>query len=117
MMPAVLDHDKKEAYLRFTIKYNLLLLGGLYILLLGIAICHLSDKTDASINVWSLLFYLITLIISLFAWIYCIRRSWQLTEFDAKLRIATLAYLFGTPIILLLISGRIISVMLQFFRI
>ena len=84
-------HQKdKKAYWRFTTRYNLLLLGGLYFLLLGLIICNAIDRFEGVINVWKLLLYLLTLVGSFGAWIYCIWKSWLLTSFDGSLRVATI---------------------------
>lgn len=103
------------AYWRFTIRYNFLLLGGLYCLLLGFTISHVPDRMEGVIDVWKLLLNLMTLVGAFGAWIYCIRKSWLLTAFDPSLRVATMAYLFGAPIILLFVTGDIIVVLMQVF--
>jgi hypothetical protein len=108
-----LEQDEKQAFWRFTIRYNFLLLGGLYFLLLGFTISHVPDRMEGVINVWKLLLNLMTLAAAFGAWIYCIRKSWLLTSFDGSLRVATMAYLFGAPIILLFVTGDIIVAVMQ----
>ena len=108
-----MNQEEKKAYWRFTIRYNFLLLSGLYFLLLGFIIYNAMDRFEGVINVWKLLLYLVTLAGSFGTWIYCIRKSWLLTSFDSSLRVATMAYLFGAPIILLFETGDIVMAVMQ----
>ena len=108
-----MNQEDKKAYWRFTIRYNFLLLGCLYFLLLGLIIYNAMDRFEGVINVWKLVLYLVTLAGSFGAWIYCIRKSWLLTSFDSSLRVATMAYLFGAPIILLFETGDIVMAIMQ----
>jgi hypothetical protein len=105
--------EEKKAYWRFTIRYNFLLLGCLYFLLLGLIISNAMDRFGGVINVWKLLLYLVTLAGSFGSWIYCIRKSWLLTSFDSSLRVATMAYLFGAPVVLLFETGDIVMAVMQ----
>jgi hypothetical protein len=108
-----MEQEDKKAYWRFTTRYNFLLLGSLYFLLLGLIIYNAIDRFEGVINVWKLLLYLLTLVGSFGAWIYCIWKSWLLTSFDGSLRVATMAYLFGAPIILLFETGDIVMAVMQ----
>ena len=105
--------DHNHAFWRFTIRYNFLLLGGLYFLLLGFTISHIPDRMEGAIDVWKLLLYLMAIAVAFGAWILCIRKSWILTNFDPSLRVATMAYLFGAPTILLFVTGDIIEAVMQ----
>ena len=108
-----MEQDQKQAFWRFTIRYNILLLGGLYFLLLGFTIFHVPDRMEGVIDVWKLLLNLMVMAAAFGAWILCIRKSWILTNFDTSLRVATMAYLFGAPTILLFVTGDIIEAVIQ----
>ena len=108
-----MTQNHKHAFLRFTIRYNLLLLGGLYFVLLGFAVSDISDRIEDIMNVRKMLLSLLVLVGAFGSWIYCIRKSWLLTNFDHSLRIATMAYLLGAPLVLLFITQDIISIILQ----
>ena len=108
-----MEQDEKQAFWRFTIRYNILLLGGLYFLLLGFTIFHVPDRMEGVIDVWKLLLNLMVMAAAFGAWILCIRKSWILTNFDTSLRVATMAYLFGAPTILLFVTGDIIEAVMQ----
>lgn len=108
-----MEQDEKQAFWRFTIRYNILLLGGLYFFLLGFTISHVPDRMEGVIDVWKLLLNLMVMAAAFGAWILCIRKSWILTNFDPSLRVATMAYLFGAPTILLFVTGDIIEAVIQ----
>ena len=108
-----MKQDEKQAFWRFTIRYNILLLGGLYFFLLGFTISHVPDRMEGVIDVWKLLLNLMVMAAAFGAWILCIRKSWILTNFDTSLRVATMAYLFGAPTILLFVTGDIIEAVIQ----
>ena len=108
-----MKQDEKQAFWRFTIRYNILLLGGLYFFLLGFTISHVPDRMEGVIDVWKLLLNLMVMAAAFGAWILCIRKSWILTNFDPSLRVATMAYLFGAPTILLFVTGDIIEAVMQ----
>ena len=108
-----MEQDEKQAFWRFTIRYNFLLLGSLYLLLLGFTISHVPDRMAGVIDVWKLLLNLMAMAVAFGAWILCIRKSWILTDFDISLRVATMAYLFGAPTILLFVTGDIIEAAMQ----
>ena len=97
----------KHIFWTFTIKYNVVLLGGFYFLLLSLIVLRLTDSYRGILDVWHILGYLVSLALSFIAWIYCIRKSWILTNFDRRFRIAIIAYLFGAPAILVLVTGDI----------
>ena len=108
-----MKQDEKQAFWRFTIRYNILLLGGLYFFLLGFTISHVPDRMEGVIDVWKLLLNLMVMAAAFGAWVLCIRKSWILTNFDPSLRVATMAYLFGAPTILLFVTGDIIEAVMQ----
>ena len=82
-------------------------------MLYGGTISHVPDRMEGVIDVWKLLLNLMTMAAAFGAWILCIRKSWILTDFDTSLRVATMAYLFGAPIILLFVTGDIIEAVMQ----
>ena len=108
-----MQQDHKHAFWHFTIRYNLLLLGGLYFVILGFAVSDISDRIEDIMNVWKMVLHLLVLVGAFGSWIYCIRKSWLLTNFDHSLRIATMAYLLGAPLVLLSNTQDIISIILQ----
>ena len=105
--------SKKQAFWRFTIIYNFLLLGGLYFVILGFAVSGIADRIEGIMDGRKMLLYLLVLVGAFGSWIYCIRKSWILTNFDHSLRVATMAYLLGAPLVLLFATQDIISIILQ----
>ena len=108
-----MEQNDKHAFWRFTIRYNLLLLAGLYFLILGFAVSGIADRIDGIMNGRKMLMYFIVLVGAFGSWIYCIRKSWVLTNFDHSLRVATMAYLFGAPLVLVFVTQDIISIILH----
>jgi len=53
------------------------------------------------------------MIVAFGSWIYCIKKSWVLTNFSIVYRLAIMAYLFGTPSILFFITGDIALMAVQ----
>ena len=82
-------------------------------MILGFAVSDISDRIEDIMNVWKMVLHLLVLVGAFGSWIYCIRKSWLLTNFDHSLRIATMAYLLGAPLVLLFITQDIISIILQ----
>lgn len=82
-------------------------------MLIGFTISHVADRMEGTIDVWKLLLNLMAMAVAFGAWILCIRKSWLLTDFDTSLRVATMAYLFGAPTILLFVTGDIIVAVMQ----
>ena len=108
-----MDQDSKQAFWRFTIRYNVILLGGLYLAILVMATFSLKSQMQGVMNVELQLIYLVTLLVSFVGWIICIIKSWKLTKFNLKLRVAAMAYLFGCPLMLLYISFPIMFFVLR----
>ena len=108
-----MEQDSKQTFWRFTIIYNVLLLGGLYFLILGFAVSGIADRIEGIMDGRKILLYFIVLVGTFGSWIYCIWKSWRLTDFDHSLRIATMAYLFGAPLVLSFVTQDIISIILQ----
>ena len=108
-----MDQRPTHKFWQFTIRYNVLLLGALYFLILWFAISNLIDRSEDIMNVWKTLLYLLTLIVAFGSWIYCIRKSWTMSNFDHSFRIAIMSYLLGAPVVLLFFSGNIIYMVLH----
>ena len=105
--------NEKIKFWEFVINYNVLLLGYLYFIILVLIVLKLSDSYIGVFNVWHLLLYLTSLIVAFGFWIYCIKRSWSLTNFSKVYRLVIMAYLFGTPSILFFITGDIALLAVQ----
>ena len=108
-----MEKNHKQEFWRFNIRYNILLLGGHYFVILGFAISGIADLIEVIMDVRKTLLYLLVLVGAFGSWIYCSRKSWILTNFDHSLRIATTAYLLGAPLVLVSVSQDIISTILQ----
>ena len=108
-----MEQNDKQTFWRFTIRYNVILLGGLYFALLAVMIAGVKGQMEGEMVYELMLVYFVLLFIALLSWIYCTRKSWKLTNFNSKLRIAIMAYLFGAPVFLFLISGRIVILILK----
>ena len=105
--------NEKIKFWAFVINYNVLLLGYLYFIILVLIVLKLSDNYIGVFNVWHALLYLTSLIVSFGSWIYCIKKSWVLTNFSIVYRLAIMAYLFGTPAILFFVTGDIALMAVQ----
>ena len=105
--------NEKRKFWEFVINYNVLLLGYLYFIILVLIVLKLNDNYIGVFNVWHALLYLTSLIVSFGSWIYCIKRSWVLTNFSIVYRLAIMAYLFGIPAILFFITGDIALMAVQ----
>ena len=108
-----MEKNHKQTFWRFNIRYNILLLGGLYFVILGFAVSGIADRIEGIMDVRKTLLYLLVLVGAFGSWIYCIRKSWILTNFDHSLRVATMAYLLGAPLVLVFVTQDIISTILQ----
>ena len=108
-----MEQNDKQTFWRFTIRYNVILLGALYLAILVMATFSLKSQMQGVMNVELQLIYLVTLLVSFVSWIFCIVKSWKLTKFDLKFRIAAMVYLFGCPIVLLYISFPIMFFVLR----
>ena len=108
-----MEKNDKQTFWRFTIRYNVIVLGGLYLSIFALATFHLKSRMQGVMHVELMLIYLVTLLVSFVSWIFCIVKSWKLTKFDLKLRVAAMVYLFGCPLILLYISFPIMFFILR----
>ena len=108
-----MEQDSRQAFWRFTIRYNVILLGGLYLAIFIMATFTLKSRMQGVMHVELMLIYLVTLLISFVSWIFCIVKSWKLTKFDLKLRVVAMAYLFGCPLVLFYISFPIMFFILR----
>ena len=110
---ACMEQNDKQTFWRFTIRYNVILLGALYLAILVMATFTLKSRMQGVMHIELMLIYLVTLLVSFGSWIFCIIKSWKLTKFDLKLRVAAMAYLFGCPLVLLYISFPIMFFILR----
>ena len=103
-----MEQNDKQTFWRFTIRYNVILLGGLYLAIFIMATFTLKSRMQGVMHVELMLIYLVTLLVSFVSWIFCIVKSWKLTKFDLKLRVAAMAFLFGAPVVLLFVTSAIL---------
>ena len=108
-----MEQDSRQAFWRFTIRYNVILLGGLYLAIFIMATFTLKSLMQGVMHIELMLIYVVTLLVSFGSWIFCIVKSWKLTKFDLKLRVAAMAYLFGCPLVLLYVSFPIMFFVLR----
>ena len=105
-----MEQDAKQTFWRFTIRYNVILLGGLYLLLLILTIIAMKFRMEEVIHVRLLLCILLTLLVALISWIVCVIKTWRRTKFERKFRVLAMAYLFGAPIVLLFVTFGIFRI-------
>ena len=103
-----MEQNDKQTFWRFTIRYNVILLGALYLAIFIMATFTLKSRMQGVMHVELMLIYLVTLLVSFVSWIFCIVKSWKLTKFDLKLRVAAMAFLFGAPVVLLFVTSAIL---------
>ena len=108
-----MEQNDKQTFWRFTIRYNVILLGGLYFAIFIMATFTLKSQMQGVMHVELMLIYLVTLLVSFASWIFCIVKSWKLTKFDLKFRVSAMLYLFGYPLVLFYISFPIIFFILR----
>ena len=111
-----MEQSEKQAFWRFAVRYNGLLLGGLYFALLGLGVLAAKARMKGEMVHDLQLVCLLLLLIAFGSWLVCIRKSWVLTNFDHSLRVATMAYLFGAPFILTFVTLDIIEMILLLTR-
>ena len=70
-----MEQDNKQTFWRFTIRYNVILLGGLYLLLLVLAIFAMKVRMEGVIPVRLLLSLFPTLLVALISWIVCVIKT------------------------------------------
>jgi len=103
---------------KFTLTYNLGLLGLLYIFVFLEALYSLNHRITLGspvlgiLGFWIVPIYISTLLVSFVSWIFCIWKSWRLTGFDTSYRVAVMAYLFGAPAVLILLTPEIVMAIL-----
>ena len=108
-----MEQGDKKAFWRFTMRYNVLLLGGLYFASLAVMISAVEVRIDGEMVHGRMLVFVFILLVAFVSWVCCVWKSWKLTKFDGKLRMGTMAYLFGAPLFLLLISWQVIIFILR----
>ena len=103
---------------KFTLIYNVGLLGLLYLFVFLEALYSLNYRITLGspilgiLGFWIVPIYILTLIVSFVSWIFCIWKSWRLTRFDTSYRVAVMAYLVGAPTVLILITPEIMMAIL-----
>jgi len=107
--------SERDAFWKFAVTYNLSLLSVLYLVLITITTYMLTFRITLGgwymgpMGFWIGFIYLLVLAIAFCSWIFCIWKSWRLTDFDHSYRVATMAYLFGAPALLFILSSDIMS--------
>ena len=107
-MRAFMEQNDKQTFWRFTIRYNVILLGGLYLLLLVLTIIVMKFRMEGVIHAQLLLCLFLTLLVALISWPVCIIKTWRRTKFERKFRVLAMAYLFGAPVVLLFVTSAIL---------
>ena len=102
-----MEQNDKQTFWRFTIRYNVLLLGRLYLLLLVLTIIAMKFRMEGVIHAQLLLCLLLTLLVALISWPLCVIKTWRRTKFERKFRVLAMAYLFGAPVVLLFVTSAI----------
>ena len=105
---AFMEQDNRQAFWRFTIRYNVILLGGLYLLLLVLTIIVMKFRMEGVIHARFLLCLFLTLLVALISWLVCVIKTWRRTKFERKFRVLAMAYLFGAPVVLLFVTSAIL---------
>ena len=95
-----MKQDSRQVFWRFTIRYNVILLGGLYFALLAVMIAGVKGRIEGEMVHGLIAFFFLILIVAFVSWIVCVIQTWRRTEFDVKFRALAMAYLFGAPVIL-----------------
>ena len=103
-----MEQDNKQTFWRFAIRYNVILLGGLYLLLLVLAIFAMKVRMEGVVPVGLLLCLFLTLLFALISWLVCVIKTWRRTKFERKFRVLAMAYLFGAPVVLLFITSAVL---------
>ena len=107
-MRPFMEQNDKQTFWRFTIRYNVILLGGLYLLLLVLTIIVMKFRMEGVIHARLLLCLFLTLLVALISWIVCVVKTWRRTKFERKFRVLAMAYLFGAPVVLLFVTSAIL---------
>ena len=104
-----MEKDEKRAFLRFAVQFNVLLLASLYILLTSLTVWVVLGKIEGTLKGWQMLITFIGQVVAFSSWVYCVKQSWELTWFNLKYRWGSMAYLFGVPLVLVFVTGDIIT--------
>lgn len=105
-----MKYNDKQTFWRFTIRYNVILLGGLYLLLLVLTIISMKFRMDGVIHAQLAMCLFLTLFVALISWLVCVLKTWRRTKFQRKFRVLAMAYLFGAPFVLLFVTSAILRV-------
>ena len=103
-----MEQNDKQKFWRFTIRYNVILLGGLYLLLLVLTIFVMKVRMEGVVPVRLLLCLFLTLLVALISWPVCVIKTWRRTKFERKFRVLAMVYLFGAPIVLLFVTSAVL---------
>ena len=103
-----MEQNDKQTFWRFTIRYNVLLLGGLYFLLLVLTIIAMKFRMEGVIHAQLLLCLFLTLLVALISWPLRVIKTWSRTKFERKFRVLAMAYLFGAPVVLFFVTSAIL---------
>ena len=95
-----MEQNDRRTFWRFTIRYNVILLGGLYFALLAVMIAGVKGRIAGEMVHELIAIYFLIIIVAFVSWIVCVIKTWRRTEFDVKFRALAMAYLFGAPVIL-----------------
>ena len=103
-----MEQNDKQTFWRFTIRYNVILLGGLYLLLLVLTIFAMKVRMEEIVPVRLLLCLFLTLLVALISWLVCLIKTWRRTKFERKFRVLAMVYLFGAPVVLFFVTSAIL---------
>ena len=105
-----MQQNEKQKFWHFTFRYNVFLLGGLYLILVVLAIVQMKARLEGVIYVWTTLLYFAILFVALISWLLCIIKTWKLTSFALNFRVLSMAYLIGSPVVLLFFSLAVLYI-------
>lgn len=100
--------------LRSLLLFNVAGLGGLYLALLMVAVEGGRYRITSGsflfgpLGIWLGVIYVALLGISFLAWVFCIKRTWEITEGNSSARAAWMAYLVGAIPLLYQVSPEIV---------
>ena len=104
-----MEQNDKQAFWRFTIRYNVILLGVLCLALLAVMIAWVKGRMEGEMVYELIPVYFLLIIVALVSWIVCVLKTWRRTKFDVKFRALAMAYLFGAPVVLFSLWPLILS--------
>jgi len=115
--------EKRQKLLIFTLKYNIGLLSLLAALLLSCVSYMLFYGASQGawwigpLEIWAMPLTATFALLSLVAWLYCLRKTWLLSAESPFWRAASITYLFAGPVLLLLIFDlMMVDIFLSDFR-